>query len=62
MHDLECAAKQLTIAVKGVNDVCGHRKFRGAGNQSQPLGFEVGQYYPLRKIPGATILQYMLQS
>jgi hypothetical protein len=62
MHDLEGAAKQLTIALKGIDDVCGHRKFRGAGNQSQSLGLEMGLYYPLRKISGATVLQYMLQS
>ena len=46
MHDLDRAAKQIRIA----------------GNQSQSLGLEMGLYYPLRKISGATVLQYMLQS
>jgi hypothetical protein len=33
MHDLERAAKQVTIALKRINDICGHRKFGGAGDQ-----------------------------
>ena len=62
MHDLERAAKQLTIALKGINDVCGHRKFGSAADDIEPLGLEVGQYDPLGEIAGATILQYVQQS